>query len=465
MRNPLLDRWLATEAKAPDAPAVVEGATGRVWTRSSLTAASARWADRFAREAGASSALRRRVAFSVPNGPQWFEAFLGILAAGAVPVPIDPAEPRQAQVLAARSAGATHLWSAGALLGLEPPAGSGHPRPASSECLVKMTSGSTGAPRGLPVGHDQMIADASQVCLTMGITPADSNLAAIPLGYSYGLGSIVVPLLVQGTRVVCASGPLPHAIAAEAARHSPTVFPAVPPILRALASSSVERRSLASLRLVVSAGSPIEPGEAREFESRFGTPVHGFYGTSETGGIAFDRTGEATRLGRSVGRPLEGVRIRFGSSGRFTVTSAAVAGSGSFSPGDRARRNRLGELVLLGRSDRVVKLAGRRVDLAEIEAALRLVPGVREAFAHVHAASGLLCAAVAPGPSPAEVRRELRSRVAAWKVPSRILALPSLPATARGKTDSRRLAQLLSRPRTETSISTFRSARQMSARR
>jgi acyl-coenzyme A synthetase/AMP-(fatty) acid ligase len=466
MRNTLLNRWFATEARAPDAPAVVEGGTGRVWTRSAVTAASARWAARFEEEAGASGVVRRRVAFSVPNGPGWFEAFLGILASGGVPVPIDPAEPREAQVLAAGAVGSTHLWTGGALLRLEAPGRSGFARPPAAEGLVKMTSGSTGAPRGLPVGHAQMAADAAQICSTMGIGPGDSNLAAIPLGYSYGLGNIVVPLLVQGTRVICASSPLPHVIAAEASRHAPTVFPAVPPLLRALASSSVDRSSLASIRLVISAGSPIEPEVARRFEARFGTRVHGFYGTSETGGIAFDRAGDATLEGRSVGQPLDGVRIRAGRSGRFTVSSAAVAGSGRFSPGDRARMNRSGELVLLGRSDRVVKLAGRRVDLAEVESALRAVPGTREAFAYFAAGgAGELCAAVAPGPSPAEVRRHLRSRVAAWKVPSRIITLPSLPMTSRGKTDSRRLGQLLSAPRTVTSISTLRSARQMSARR
>ena len=466
MRNMLLTRWLATEARAPNAPAIIDGATGSTWTRADVTAASARWAARFAREAGASTAVRRRVAFSVPNGPGWFEAFLGILASGAVPVPIDPGEPREAQVLAARSVGSTHLWAGGALCRLQKPGLGDFARPHSREALVKLTSGTTGAPRGLAVEHSHMEADAEQICSTMGIGPGDSNLAAIPLGYSYGLGSIVLPLLLQGTRVVCASGPLPHSIAGDAARHAPTVFPSVPPLLRALASSTVDRRSLASLRLVISAGSSLAPEVARGFEARFGTRVHGFYGTSETGGIAFDRTGDATLAGRSVGKPLVGVRIRVGRSGRFSVSSAAVAGAGAHSPGDRARLNRFGELVLLGRSDRIVKLAGRRVDLSEVEAALRSLPGAKEAFAYV-APDGkdLLCAAVAPGPPPADVRRLLRSRVAPWKVPARVLTLASLPVSARGKTDTRRLAQLLSTPRTEASISTLRSARQMSARR
>ena len=114
----------------------------------------------------------------------------------------------------------------------------------------------------------------------------------------------------------------------------------------------------------------------------------------------------------------------------------------------------------------MVKVAGRRVDLAEIESALKSVPGIRDAFAHMPAgAEGALSAAALTDLSPAEIRRLLRPRVASWKIPSRIVALRDFPATARGKTDSRRLRQILSAPRTATSISTLRAERQISAPR
>ena len=122
--------------------------------------------------------------------------------------------------------------------------------------------------------------------------------------------------------------------------------------------------------------------------------------------------------------------------------------------------------MLLGRTDRTVKVAGRRVDLAEIEAALRSVPGVRDAFAHVEAGpDGQLGAAAVTSLSPADLRRLLRPRLASWKIPSRLIPLAGFPATSRGKTDARRLRQLLSAPRTVTSISTLRAERQMSAPR
>jgi len=464
MSNPLFQLWLETVARAPGAPALIEASSGKRWSRAALAAGAGEWAAAFGHLLGLGISLRRRVGLAVPNGAEWFHAFLGLLAAGAVPVPIDPAEPDEAQAAAARAAGCTHLWRAGRLLHLGPP--SPAPRLGRSECLLKMTSASTGAPRGLPATAGQMVADGTQICRSMGIRPDDANLAAIPLGYSYGLGNLVIPLLVQGTRSICVSSTLPHAVAADCRRFRPTVFPAVPPLLAALAASAVPASALASLRLVISAGSPLEAGAAAEFARRFDRRIHGFYGASETGGITFDRTGEATLSGRSVGTPLEGVKLEPGRAGRFTVVSAAVLGRGRFRPADRGRLAKDGELTLLGRTGRMVKVAGRRLNLAEIERALRELPGVRGAFAHlVPGTSPVLAAAVASELSPAELRQLLTPRLASWKVPTRLVPLPELPLTARGKTDARRLRQLLAAPRTATSISTFRAARQMSAPR
>src|SRR5208283_3461404 len=121
--------------------------------------------------------------------------------------------PEAAQLAAARSVGAAWIWRAGRPRPVAP-AGAARRRRAD-ECLVKLTSGSSGRPRGLAATHAQMEADGRQICRSMGIGPRDANLAAIPLGYSYGLGNLVMPLLLQGTRIVCSSSPLPHAIAAD----------------------------------------------------------------------------------------------------------------------------------------------------------------------------------------------------------------------------------------------------------
>ena len=433
--------WRETVARAPNACAVIDGETNRVWTRAELAAAAEAW--RAALPPGARLA-RRRVLMAEPNGADWFQAFLGLLFVEAVPALADPTEPAAAQVETARAIGAAWLWRHGRLERIASP----RPSRRRDLCLIKLTSGSTGVPRARVFTHAQMLADGRQVCATMGIRSDDINLAVIPLAHSYGLGNLVVPLLAQGTAVVCAASPLPNALAADCARWRPTVFPAVPALLRALVQADVDPVAFTTLRLVISAGAPLTPDVAVAFATKFGQRVHGFYGTSETGGITYDRTGEATLAGRSVGLPMTGVRLEWGRGRRFVVESAAVMGRGRLSPADCGGTNGLGELVLRGRTGRVVKIAGRRLDLAEIEAALRAVPGVRDAHAVAHPGrADALAAAVATELTPAELRRKLGARLAAWKIPEKLLALPDFPRTARGKIDRRLLEALLRRDR------------------
>ncbi len=432
----LLAHWRETVHRAPAALAVIDGASGRHWTRAELAAAAENWVHTHA----AGQALAgRRVLLAEPNGAAWFHVFLGLLEAGAIPVPADSTEP--AAALAAQAGGlrAAALWHAGELSPF-----SGSIRHRSGElCLFKLTSGSTGVPKALPFTHAQMLADGRQVCASMGIGADDRNLAVIPLGHSYGLGNLVMPLLTQGTALVCVASPLPQALAADIALRRPTVFPAVPTLLRALVRSEIEPAQLANLRLVVSAGAALSPALAAEFAAKFGRRVHNFYGASETGGICYDRTGEATLTGRSVGTPIEGVRLQFGRGSRFRVTSAAVGGSGSFSPADRGELDAAGELTLLGRAGRTVKIAGRRLDLAEVERALLALPGVRNACVVAHPQRPDALAAAVAGDRPgAELRTALAERLAPWKIPARILVLAELPTTERGKTDRRSVVAL-----------------------
>lgn len=437
MADLLAKTWRETVAAAPDAVALIDAGPGTAWTRRALDDAAAAWRANLPPGAALEG---RRVVLVEPNGPGWWRAFLGLIRAGAIPAPLDATEPPEQQLAVARAIGAAWIWRPA---GLEFVAR--RPRERRRELgLFKLTSGSTGAPRALGFTDAQMLADGRQVCRTMGIGPDDLNLAVIPFGHSYGLGNLAVPLLMQGTASLCAPIPLPQVLATECARWRPTVFPAVPALLRALVQADIAPAMLASLRRVISAGAPLAAEVAAAFEARFGRRVHGFYGTSETGGIAFDRSGEATREGRSVGTALDGVQLGFRRHGRLVVTSPAVMGRGSHTPPDRAEFTAAGELVLLGRTGRLVKIAARRIDLGEIERLLLAVPGVREAYAIAHPEKAeALAAAVAGTLAAGELRAQLRERAPAWKVPDRLVVLREFPLTARGKPDTRRLRALL----------------------
>jgi long-chain acyl-CoA synthetase len=283
----------------------------------------------------------------------------------------------------------------------------------------------------------------------MGIGSGDVNYALIPFGHSYGLGNLTLPLLAHGVPVVCGSSPLPHAIAADFARHRPTVFPGVPAMWRSLAASDV---TLPGLRLAISAGAPLPPEIARDFAARFGQRVHSFYGSSETGGITYDRTGAATLAGQ-VGRALRGVRLRALAGQRLQVSSAAVftlghrrrdGQNGAWLMPDRVALDARGNATLLGRRGTTVKIAGRRVNLAEVADRLRRVAGVREAWVGLtRGVEPALGAVVAGTLSAAELRSALHADTAPWKIPKKLVVVAALPITPRGKPDTRAMQALI----------------------
>ncbi|CAM2805985.1 class I adenylate-forming enzyme family protein [Rariglobus hedericola] len=436
MTETVSDHWTRLVQVQPEALAVVEAATGRAWTRGELDAE----ADAF-RATLPDNIRHQRVTFALPNGGRWFAVFIGLLRAGAIPVPLDPSEPPDAQ---RQLASAAHARFALINDSLEPFCNLISYKPDRRTFVVKLTSGSTGQPRALAFTHEEMIADGRQICATMGIGPDDVNFAVIPLGHSYGLGNLVMPLLIQGTALICSSVPLPHALAADIALWRPTVFPAVPALLRAFAQADLPADALNSLRTVISAGTPLSPEIAQAFSAKFNLRAHSFYGSSETGGITYDRSGDATLAGRSVGTPLEGVTLTPARGGRIRVTSDTVRARGSFSPADLAVINEHGELVLKGRSGRLVKIAGRRLDLGDLERLLRALPGVRDAFACLHPQTpDELAAVLATSLDAPSVRVLLRKEFATWKIPRRLVIVAEFPLTARGKPDTRALQSLL----------------------
>ena len=426
-----------------DQRAVVQACDGTVLTFRELDARAAAWRERHVPEP---AALRgRAVVFAVANGLGWLEIFLGLLKAGAVVVPLDAAEPPPAQrslALALRAAG----WWDGGKLELFPVA-KRYRDPAI--CLLKVTSGTTGRPRALAFTAGQLLADARHVTATMGIGRRDLNYAMIPLGHAYGLGNLTIPLFAQGVPLVCGTAPLPHAIATDFARWRPTVFPGVPTIWRALAASDL---TLPGLRLAISAGAPLPREVARDFATRFGRRLHSLYGSSETGAVTYDRTGVATLAG-AVGRAMRGVKLTALTGSRLRVSSAAVLTHGNRRRGgsqgvwimpDRAVLDARGGVTLLGRRGLTVKIAGRRVNLAEVSARLRQLPGVREAWVALRPGPDpVLAAVVATDQTVAGLRAALRADTAAWKIPKKLIVVAALPVTARGKTDTRALQAMV----------------------
>jgi len=112
-----------------------------------------------------------------------------------------------------------------------------------------------------------------------------------------------------------------------------------------------------------------------------------------------------------------------------------------FLTGDYGALGTAGQLMLMGRVSSFVNVAGRKVQPEEVEQVLRAMPGVRDV--RVTAASDpqrgqQLVACIVPEAntmSTLEVRQYCASRLAAFKIPRRVIFLDAIPMTARGKTD------------------------------
>src|SRR2546423_2263884 len=78
--------------------------------------------------------------------------------------------------------------------------------------LLKLTSGTTAAPRAIRFRSEQLLADCIQICETMGIGADDVNFAVIPLSHSYGFSNLVTPLVVRGVPMVLSRDRMPRAV-------------------------------------------------------------------------------------------------------------------------------------------------------------------------------------------------------------------------------------------------------------
>jgi len=404
--------WQATAARCAEKVVVIDADTNRAWTAAQLTAEAEHLATMF---------RGPYVPICQPNSALWLATFLAIQKIGAAAVPLDVSLPPETQ--------RDTIYRLG-------------PRSKSSICCVKLTSGTSGYLKRIFCSSANLQADGEHIIRTMGIRPADRNLAIIPLGHSYGLGNLVMPLLLQGTAVVCAQAFVPRQILRLIDEHQVTVLPTVPAILRALAQSEGAMKP-SSLRLVISAGAPLTAEVAQQFHQRYGIKIHNFYGSSETGSICYDRTGMATLKGRSVGKPLAGVKVQIRRDGRVAVSSPA----GKATLPDLGEWNRHGELHLLGRVGAVANVGGKKVTPAEIERALRQLHGITDAWVTVlqdKRGNDYLAAVVETTRDRADLEQELLKTLPTWKLPKTWLIAPALPRTDRGKLHTAELRARLS---------------------
>ncbi len=325
--------------------------------------------------------------------------------------------------------------------------------------LFKLTSGTTAEPRLIRFRSEQLLADCNQICETMGITDRDINFAVIPLSHSYGFSNLVTPLVARGVPMALSSDPMPRAILDDLKRSGATVFPGMPVFYQAFCELE-KIPQLERLRLCISAGAPLSADVARRFREKFERSIHSFYGSSECGGICYDREGSVAEDG-FVGTAMNGVTIEAlapaAESSQVRVKSKSVGdgyfpepneeklGRGLFIPDDLLRKTERGFRVV-GRVSDVINVAGKKVNPAEIEAELLGCTGVKQAIVFGRESSlrnqeVVACVVGGPGLTESTVLEFCRRRLSGWQAPKQIFLVDKIPVNERGKISRRELAE------------------------
>jgi long-chain acyl-CoA synthetase len=332
----------------------------------------------------------------------------------------------------------------------------------SSPSLLKLTSGTTAAPRAIRFRSHQLLADCNQICDTKGITHADLNFAVIPVSHSYGFSNLLTPLIAHGVPMVLSRDRTPRAVLDDLAKTNATVFPGMPVFYQAFCEME-NVPALAKLRLCISAGAPLSTAVAKKFAEKFNLRIHSFYGASECGGICYDRDATSDEEG-IVGQAMKGVSIEMlgGSApaSQIRVRSAAVGdgyfpepdneklGKGVFVPDDLLTRESSG-FRIVGRISDLINVAGKKVNPAEVEAQLLRCAGVRQAVVFgrespLRNEEVAACVVASTHVSEGDLLRFCRGVLSSWQVPKRIFVVDAVPVNERGKISRRDLARRFS---------------------
>ncbi|HEY0790030.1 MAG TPA: class I adenylate-forming enzyme family protein [Chthoniobacterales bacterium] len=394
------------------------------------------------------------VVATLGNDPGWPALFLASLDLGLVLTPLEAGLPEQQQKQAFELTRAS-AWVRG-LRAVEALKVKRAAWPEPVPDLLKLTSGTTGTPRAVRCRERHLYADCRNVCTTMGITPEDVNFGVISFSHSYGFSNLVTPVLYQGTRLVCAVDRLPRALHGQLQASGSTVFPGTPALFQALAGLNGVN-CLGRVRLCLSAGAPLPQETKQRFVARYGLNIHSFYGSSECGGIAYDRAGGQDQPAGFVGAPLEGVDVRLDASDRLEVFGANVADGyfpaedpevldgRCFRPGDLVRQTPAG-LQLYGRVSDFVNIAGKKVHPSVIEECLRACPGVVDALVFgvpspTRNEDLIACVVAGPAVTRASLEAHCRAGLSRWQVPRDFLLVAELPVDQRGKLNRAALAR------------------------
>lgn len=449
--------------------------------------------------------IEDRVGLYLERGVDLVAAYLGILKAGGCCVMLEPSLPAGRNAHIVRDSGMrvllTNLDDLGAL---DPGAalvvhtnrfahdGPGDvlqlPLVPSNAAYVIYTSGSTGNPKGVLGLHAGIVNRTRWMVRHFGLTPDDSVLHMTPMGFVRAEREILFPLAAGARLVMLSTAGLnkPAEVADALHRFGITFTASSPSLLKMLVEHEpVAFSRLHRMRRWFIGADALRPALVKSIQALLPTlDLTYFYGstevcsdvahfdvprgyTSEAAGVPIGRVLPNTSIhvlderlqpvpeGMAGELCVGGVQLARGYLGQPALTEEKFVrdpffdtpGARLYRTGDKGYRLPDGNLVVVGRDDDQVSVYGHRVELGEVEHAIRADAGVVDAVVLAHPGAGghvsiVAYVVFAAQADVAGLRTRLASRLPAYMVPAVFLVLPRLPLTPLGKIDRSALRAL-----------------------
>jgi long-chain acyl-CoA synthetase len=331
------------------------------------------------------------------------------------------------------------------------------------------TTGSTGLPKGVMIGHRELTAALSHIIEYVGFDSADRELIVLPLSHSFGMGQLYCTLVAGGFAWVN-EGLRPLKLVLESFRENEiTAFATTPSMLRLLLGTY--RRPFLDnaryLKRMVVNSEPLPPEQAAELLGTFPSlDLIVYYGLTEASRSTFLRPRQEPRERfRTVGRAAPRVEIQTcdddgrpttaGSEGEVCIRGphlaegywhrpleqAAAFRDGWLRTGDLGILDRDGYLTITGRLKDQINVGGLKVSAAEVEKVIRQHPAVADvAVTGVPDSDGLRGECVAAAIVARDTGLELREiaafcaqRLEAAAQPQQLMLLDAIPRAETGK--------------------------------
>jgi long-chain acyl-CoA synthetase len=338
-------------------------------------------------------------------------------------------------------------------------------QPIASDDLVAIlyTSGTTGRPKGAMLTSANLDYD-SQACATvLEITEIDRLFLVLPLFHAYGMTIGLLVILRGGASTFLEPRFQPVQALQNLSTYQCTAFLGVPSLFAALLTT--EGASLQTLRFCISGGAPLPIPILESFERKFQTVILEGDGPTECSPVTSVNPLRGVRKPGSIGIPLPGQEMSIQDPETGSVMSdgeigeICVRGPNVFKgylnlpeetekvfrgdwyrTGDLGYQDSDGYFYIVDRIKDLIIVAGLNVYAREVEEVLQSHPAVRMAavvgdFDEMRGEIVHGFVEVMPGsePTPSELLRHSRERLAEYKCPRRITILPELPRSNTGK--------------------------------